>query len=88
MSTETRQGAPSNAELAERTARIEEKVDHISNAVDRIEGDLVEKQDELAEDIEENETRVNRFWAIYRFALYTIPIVVGSGGAVSYWMLF
>ena len=65
-----------------------EKVDHISNAADRIEDDLLDKHDDLAEDIEQNEKRVNRFWAIYRFAMYTIPIVVGSGGAVSYWMLF
>lgn len=88
MSIETQQGAPSNSELAERTARIEEKVDHISEAVDRIEDDLVEKHDELAEDVEENEKRVNEFWTIYRFLLYTIPLLVGSGGLVGYWALF
>lgn len=80
-------GAPSNAELAERTARLEQKIDHISDAVNRIENSLAKEHDELAEQVAQNERRVNRFWSIYRFFLYMMPLVLGTGG-VSYWAFF
>lgn len=80
-------GAPSNAELAERTARLEQKIDHIGEAVDRIEKSLANEHDDLAEQVAQNERRVNRFWSIYRFCLYMMPLVLGTGG-VSYWAFF
>jgi len=83
-----RHGAPSNAELAERTARLEEKIDHISDGVERIEESLADEHEELAEQVQQNEKRVDRFWTIYRFALFVIPLLVGGGGVVGYWALF
>jgi len=80
-------GAPSNSELAERTARLEQKIDHISNAVERIEDSLAEEHEELAKQVAQNEKRVNRFWSIYRFFLYMVPLVVGMSG-VSYVAFF
>jgi hypothetical protein len=82
-----RRGAPSNAELAERTARLEQKIDHISDSVDRIEGKLIEEHEELTERVDDTERKADRFWTIYRFILYLIPLVLGTGGAASYWLL-
>lgn len=80
-------GAPSNAELGERTARLEQKIDHISEGVKRIETSLAEEHDDLAEQVAQNERRVNRFWSIYRFFLYMVPLVLGTSG-VSYVAFF
>jgi hypothetical protein len=80
-------GAPSNAELAERTARLEQKIDHITGAVDRIENTLENEHDSLAEQVSQNTQRVNRFWSIYRFCLYMLPLLLGTG-SVGYWTLF
>jgi len=77
-------GAPSNAELGERTARLEQKIDHITGAVDRIENTLENEHDSLAEQVSQNRRRADRFWSIYRFFLYMMPLVLGTGGA-GYW---
>ena len=81
-------GAPSNTELAERTARLEEKIDHMNDSVERIEDALLEEHEELGEKVDTNEKRVNKFWTIYRFLLFAIPLIIGSGGLVGYWTLF
>jgi hypothetical protein len=75
--------APSNVELAERTARIEEQVGHVSETVDRIETNLNEQHEDLVEDVEENQVRVSRLWTYYRLGRWIIPIGVALGGAIG-----
>lgn len=89
MSSDARQpGVPSKSELGERVARVEEQVDHIAETVDRIEDDITGNQADLAETVEKNEHRARRFWTIYRFFIYALPLVVGTGGVLSYLALF
>jgi N-dimethylarginine dimethylaminohydrolase len=75
--------APSNAELAERTARIEEQVEHVSETVDRIEDNLNEQHEDLVEDVEQNGVRVSRLWTYYRFGRWILPISVAIVGAIG-----
>lgn len=75
--------APSNAELAERTARIEEQVGHVSDTVDRIETNLNEQHDDLVDDVEQNSVRVGRLWTYYRLGRWIIPIGVAIGGTIG-----
>lgn len=79
---------PSKLELAERTVRLEEKIDHISGTVNRIEDSLMDEHEELAEQVRQNERRVDKFWTIYRFMLFVVPLLVGSGGLVGYLTFF
>jgi hypothetical protein len=75
--------APSKVELAERTARIEEQVEHVSETVDRIETNLTEQHEDLVEDVEQNATRVSRLWTYYRIGRWIIPIGVAIAGTVG-----
>jgi hypothetical protein len=50
---------PSNHELSERMARIEAEIEHISKAVDRIEGNMKENQDEVVLKVDENTEKVD-----------------------------
>jgi len=74
MSQSGRDRAPSNAELAQRTARIEEQVDHVADTVDRIETRVTDEQDELAEAVEENGEKVGTLWTCYRLGRWAIPV--------------
>jgi hypothetical protein len=86
--TDRRRPAPSNAKLAERTGRIEERVEHIDESVTRIEEKLDEDLDELAETVEKNEKRAGRFWEIYRFSRWGIPLLVSAGTAGVTYLIF
>ena len=77
------EGAPSNVELAERTARIEEHVEHVSETVERIETNLNDQHEDLVEDVEENGFRVGRLWMYYRVGRWIIPIGVAVGGTIG-----
>jgi hypothetical protein len=84
---ETDDGAPSNAELAERMARVEEGVDHVETKLDyqgdtleRIEGRLADDLDAKADRLDGMEPKVRQLWLIQQAAKWLI--MVGSGGGV------
>ena len=85
--TEPDGGAPSNAELAERMARVEEGVDHVETQLDhhgdtleRIEDRLADDLDAKGERIEGMEPKVRQMWLTQQAAKWLI--MVGSGGGV------
>lgn len=74
--------APSNAKLAERTARIEEQLGHVGETVDRIENRLDEQHSDLVDDVEDNGQKVTKMWSIYRAGRWIVPIGVGAAGSI------
>lgn len=83
MSQQDRDGVPSNHDLAQRTARIEERVEHVADTVDRIEQSVVEDQVELEEQVDENADKIGDLYPAYRFARWAVPISVAAAGAVA-----
>lgn len=79
----SRDGAPSNSELAERTARIEEQVDHVADTVDRIETTISDDLEETEEQVEANAERVASMWTAYRLARWGIPVAGTLVGALA-----
>jgi len=82
---------PSNHELAQRTARIEEQVNHVAETVDRIENSLDDDLADVAEDVEEVEKQIEglqpehtRMWLVYQAAKWSIA--GGSGGGILVWV--
>lgn len=75
--------APSNAQLGERTARIEEQVDHVSETVDRIETNLNEQHQELVEELDEKGEKVDTMWTGYRLARFLVPVAIAMIGTVG-----
>lgn len=75
-----RRGAPSNAELGERTARIEESVERVEATTERIEQHLSEQHDELAEDVQANSEKVGTLWTYHQALKVGVPVlgVVGT----------
>lgn len=85
-SDEVRAGAPSNAQLAERMARVEAKQDATVQTLDRIEGRLTTTLDDHGEQIGANDERVSHLVSRYGFIKWTIVAAgtVGSGlGALA-----
>lgn len=76
-------GAPTNAELAERMARVEQDVSHVSETVDRIEERVTDDHDDLAEQVEENTERTASLWAAYRLGKWGLPVVGTLLGAAA-----
>lgn len=76
-------GAPSNSELAERTARIEANVEHVAETVDRIEETVTEDLEETTEQVEAVDEKVATMWPVYRFGRWVLPIGVGVAGALA-----
>jgi len=79
---------PTNHELAQRTQRIENKVGHVGETVDRIEEQLSEEHAEIAEQVEEHERKLSTIWPAYRLLKWLIPILLGSGALITYWQFF
>lgn len=77
-----RPGAPSNTELAERTARIEEQVEHVADTVDRIEERLDDDLAEQMDVVETNRKRTESMWTAYRIARWTLPTGATVAGAL------
>lgn len=73
------QGAPSNSELAERTARIEQEVHHVAETVERIEERVVDEQDDLEARVEENEEKVATVYVYHKAVRYGVPILGAAG---------
>lgn len=71
-------GPPSNTKLAQRTARIETEVAHVSETVERIEDKLDEDTEEIEESLATTQKKTARMWAIYQFGKYALP----TGGTV------
>lgn len=69
---------PSNTELAERTARIEEQIDHVADVVDDLDEKLDGELDDVTETQETLKTRQERLWTGYRLARWAV-----GGGSVS-----
>lgn len=71
-------GAPSNAELSERLARVEEKQDYVAERVDEIgdtlDGELATVEDNLAT-VEERNARL---WILYQGGKWITVTVSGS----------
>jgi len=89
MSVETEQpeggdsGAPSNVELAERTARVEEKIDAQADTLGRIETALVEDHEDLEEQVRENDRRVTLVYQAWRLGKYGLPVLGTLVGAAA-----
>ena len=73
-----RRGPPSNSELGERVARLEEKIDYISEAVDEVATNLSDEREELEEQVEENTRRVSRWWVVYQIIKYGLPVLAAA----------
>lgn len=76
-------GVPSNTELAERMARVEEKQDASAATLERIEGRLSESLDEQREKIEENDERVSHLWSRYSVGKWAFAAAGALGSAVG-----
>lgn len=78
---------PSNSELAERTVRIEEQMDHVVETVDRIDERITDEQEEIEEIVEDNAEKVGTMWAAYRFTRWFVPvagsIAAGLGALIT-----
>lgn len=77
------QNAPTNAELAERTARIEQKVENVEGTVDRIEGRLINEHEELEKQVQDNKAKIRPVHTAYRFSRWIAPLMVGGGGVLG-----
>ena len=81
------EGVPSNAELAERTARMEEELHYVAETVDRIDERISDEQAELAAQVEDNTKKVGTVYAYHKVVKYGLPLLgaVGSflGGVVA-----
>lgn len=79
--------APSNVELAQRTARVEEKIDAQGDTLGRIETALIEDHEELAAQVEKNDRRVTPVYTAWRFGKYALPVlgtlIGGLGGLAA-----
>ena len=75
--------APSNSELAQRTARIEEQVDHVRETVDRIEARLQDQHDEIIGEVQENSDEIEKFNTAYKAAKWLIPTGIALGAATG-----
>lgn len=71
-------GVPSNVELAERTARIEEQVDHVAEVVDEVDEKLDGELADVTDTQDRLKTRQERIWTGYRIARWCV-----GGGSVS-----
>lgn len=76
-------GVPSNSQLAERTARVEAKIDAQADTLDRIETAITSDQAEIAEQVEQNDERITPIYAAYRFSKYALPVAGTILGAVA-----
>lgn len=90
MSDSASSGAPSNSALAERTARIEENVQHVAETVERIEESVTEGQEDLAMKVESNtralaetDEKVTTLFKIYAFLRWAIPVGATVAGALG-----
>ncbi|MBZ6496027.1 hypothetical protein [Natrinema longum] len=70
---------PSNHELSERMTQIEQKLDHVTELLERMETDLEEDLDVVEEDLEELRPKTSRLWLIYKGGKWTTGLLVGSG---------
>lgn len=84
---ETDGGAPTNAELAERMARVEEgvehveiKLDHHGDTLERIEQDLAADLGTKGDRLDDVEPKVQTMWLTQQAVKWLI--MVGSGGGV------
>lgn len=75
-------GVPSNAELAEAVARLEENVDHVAETVDRIDDNVAEQQAELAEQLEKNTGRTRHLWSRYKLGAVAVKWGVPTAAAL------
>lgn len=75
-----RAGVPSNTELAQRTARIEEKIDHQSEQIEDLAETLEDDLEQQRQRIEEIQPQHQRLWITYQGARWILAI--GSGGGV------
>lgn len=76
-------GVPSNHELAQRTARIEEQVGHVRESVDRIEESVTTGQSDLADQIEDNTRKTTRLWQVYQLGKWVVPAAATVAGTAA-----
>lgn len=76
---ESRRGAPSNSELAERTARIEANVEHVAETVDRIDDKLDAEMADVQDDVDDIKPEHKRLWLTYQAAKWGAGIASGGG---------
>jgi len=81
--SENDSGAPSNVELAERTARVEEKIDAQGDTLERIETALVDDHEDLAEQVDENDQRITPVYQAYRLGKYVLPVLGTLAGTAA-----
>lgn len=72
-------GLPSNPELAERLARVEEKQDHVVERIDHIADSLDKDLAELEQSHNDVKEKNTRLWLIYRFGRWGL----GSGAILT-----
>lgn len=82
MSDDNPNGPPSNSKLAERTARIEENVQHVAETVERIETTVTDEQEQLAAEVEENRKKIKPVHTAYRVGKWAAPVVVAAAGVI------
>lgn len=75
-------GVPSNAELSEAVARLEENVDHVAETVDRIDDNVSEQQEAMAAQLEENTTRTRHLWSRYQVGKVVVKWGVPTAAAL------
>lgn len=78
-STMTNPGIPSNTQLAERMARVEEKLDHTTDVLERIDTSLNEEMDDIESRVEEIEPWSMRFRFLYRGGKWAGGLLAGGG---------
>ncbi|GKZ14886.1 hypothetical protein [Haladaptatus sp. T7] len=77
-STMINPGIPSNTQLAERMARVEEKLDHTTDVLERIDTSLNEEMDDIESRVEEIEPWSMRFRFLYRGGKWVVGLLAGS----------
>ncbi|WIV67556.1 hypothetical protein [Natrialbaceae archaeon AArc-T1-2] len=83
MSTDSSNDVPSNHELSERMTRIEQKLDHVADLLERMEGDVEEDLEDVEDELEDIKPKTSRLWLLYRAGKWTTGLLVGSGIAAA-----
>lgn len=74
-------GPPSNSQLTERLARVEEKQDHVVAQIDRVAESLDEDLAEIETSVEAIEPRHERLWHTYQAIKWVATITITGGVA-------
>lgn len=72
-------GAESNAELAQRLARVEEQINHQSEVLDRIEQRVDEDHDQLESRVDKIQPQHAQVWMLYQGSKWALALSSGGG---------